>query len=480
MPPRKSLLLFAFVIWTGCAGAAPRSDEPQAPELEPAAVAKPLPKTEEPSLPVPVERPEQPPVVSSPAPSKPLGDGIIRRRSEDGPLILAQPDAKSERVVIQAVLPAGLRFESDDNCGIGWLLAVLLGRATDGLAAGQLAQEIEKGKGTLGGVWGMNYIGLRADFPAAEGRRAAELLCDCLMHPVFPEEEVSRARQAALRRIRAGREDPSALSFFLLAENLYRKHPYRLSAQGMLGSVARLDAERLAEHWKSIFHPRRLVVSVVGGDAGGIADLTGRLCAAGEKKPAEPPAVALEPPLAKSIEIVRHLAAENAAAWIGFPGVTVGSPDRDAIEVLMTLLSGPDGRLGRELCGDKPPALEVSGYFLDGIEPGYLAFGLTCAPAKLDGALAALRQQLSRAAKDPVDEEELKSAKKHLIESQAKAWGRAPDRALMLALSELYGLGFSWAADFENRIQSVTAGQLSAVASRYLRLDHSVTSIVRP
>src|SRR5690606_9661558 len=118
---------------------------------------------------------------------------------------------------------------------------------------------------------------------------------------------------------------------------------------------------------------------------------------------------------AHSREAYRFVDREQAHLIIGFPGVTLGDPDRHALEVLTTILGGQGGRLFVELRDRRALAYRLSALSFEGVEPGYIGVYLACSPDKLPAAVAGIRVELDRLAAEPVSAEELERAKRYLV-----------------------------------------------------------------
>jgi len=405
---------------------------------------------------------------------------LVRRRLRQGPLVLVERVPDSGLVAIRAALLGGVRLENERNNGIHNLIAALLTRGTRRLGAAELASEVDRLAGTLEGFSGRNSIGLRADFPARHFERALQLTCQCLVEPSFPADQVKRERKLVLEQIRARQDDLAGLAFDLFAATLYRRHPYRLSPLGTRQSLLGLDHERLAAYWKRFFHPRRLVVAVSGDvDAGRVQELVGRWCRVKRRDDFRPPRLPLEPAPTRERRLVRYRDRQQAHLVLGFLGTRLGASDRYALDVLMAVLTGQSGRLFLELRDRLSLAYALSGFSLEGVEPGYLAFYLATDPRRLEEARDALRRQLREIAGAGASAGEVERAKRYLAGSQLVARQRTSTRALEMLFGELYGTGQQW-RDYPERIMAVTPEQVRRAARRYLRLQAAVEVVVRP
>ncbi len=408
---------------------------------------------------------------------------IKRVAIDNGPMVIIQEDHSNALVSMHAVLPGGVRYETDADNGINNLLAAMLTRGTQSHDARELAEEMDRMAGILEGFSGRNTIGLRADIPARHFERALELLCDCLLNPTFPDREVKRERQLALEEIRARDDNPAGTAFDLFTSTLYRKHPYRLPTLGTLQSVAGLKQRKLVEYWSKHFSARRMVLSVVGDvDSERVVSMVRDRCTS--KAKGAPSVIRgsfpLEPPAKKIRTAVKIRTRAQTHLVLGFRGTTMSSADRYPLEVLLAVLAGQGGRLFVELRDRLSLAYTVSAFSMDGIEPGYIAVYLACDPGKADQAVTAVKRELGRLIEKPASQTELKRAQRYLVGNQAISLQRASSRSAALAFCELYGLGYLSYQKYPARILEVNTGDLSRIAKKYFKLDAYTLAVVRP
>src|SRR5262249_60873831 len=150
-----------------------------------------------------------------------------------------------------------------------------------------------------------------------------------------------------------------------------------------------------------------------------------------------------------------------------------GDPDRDALEVVSTILSGMGGRLFTELRDKRSMAYSVTSMAVEGLDPGYFATYIGTSPDKKDAAEAAREVELQRLVDTPVTAAELDRAREHLVGPHEIGLQRNAARAMLLALDTAYGLGLDNFEHYDDRVWAVTAADLQRVAARVRRRDQS-------
>jgi zinc protease len=407
---------------------------------------------------------------------------ITRVKIKNGPLVLIQEDHTNALVSMRGVFLGGVRYETPASNGINNFLAGMITRGTSSRSAEDIAREMDAIAGSIDGFSGRNTLGLRAECPSRYFNRALDLFADCLLNPAFGEKELKRERELVLEEIRSREDNLAGLAFDLFASTLFSSHPYRMPVLGTRQSVVGIRQKNLKEYLRKHFTPDRMVLSVVG-------DIDGRQVIRRIKKlftvkkpreKAKAPTIRLDPPPKKIRRAVRHRSKAQAHLVLGFMGATLSSKDRYALEVLMAVLAGQGGRLFVELRDRMSLAYAVSGFSLEGIEPGYVAVYLGVDPNRVDEAVEAVRDQLHQAVTRPLKKAELDRAKQYLIGIQAISLQRTSARATALAFNELYGLGHLAHRKYPEHILKIKADDVARVAKKYLKLKAYTLAVVRP
>jgi len=154
--------------------------------------------------------------------------------------------------------------------------------------------------------------------------------------------------------------------------------------------------------------------------------------------------------------------------------------------VLVAILGGQSGRLFAELREHQALAYRVSAHSIEGIDPGFVAIYLSCAPEKLEAAVAGVRNELARlrqgaeGVQGAVTAAEVERAQHYLIGAHQIAMQRRAAVANAIAYHEAYGLGWQSWASYDAAIRAVTPAQVAAAVASYLRSDRAITATVRP
>jgi zinc protease len=416
------------------------------------------------------------------ASSRASESGVIETKLPSGARLLVLPEGGAGVVAMRAVFLGGQRYEDVRRAGINNLLASLLTRGTASRSGDDIARDVEGMAGALGGFSGRNTVGIAGEFLARDADHGLELLADCVLHTRFREPDVERERRRVLEQLRTEADHPSVVAFRAFHEALYPRHPYRLPLLGEARSVATLTRRALTDWQQRYLQPDQMVLAVVGDvDPTHIHEVASRLFpsaaarAIDTPKPA-PDALVEDGPR----QVWESLDKRQAHVVYGFPGTTLLSKDRFALELLSTVLGGQSGRLFLEVRDKRGLAYRVSASSVDGIDPGYFAIYVATSPENLAVAVAAIEDELEKLRTKPIPKEELDRSKRYLIGAHEIGLQRRSALAATIAFDVAYGLGADAHRHYADDIERVTPAELQRVAARYLDRRRAVIATVRP
>ena len=180
------------------------------------------------------------------------------------------------------------------------------------------------------------------------------------------------------------------------------------------------------------------------------------------------------------MQVFRYQNKQQAHVVYGFPGTTVNDPDRFALEVLATILSGQGGRLFVELRDKRGLAYRVSAFSVEGVDPGYVAVYIATSPENLAVSVSGIEDELGKIANAPVPKAELERAKRYLVGAHEISLQRRAALASTLAFHECYGLGWDEYRRYAPGVLAVTAADVQRVARRFLDPARAIIATVKP
>lgn len=159
---------------------------------------------------------------------------------------------------------------------------------------------------------------------------------------------------------------------------------------------------------------------------------------------------------------------EQAHVVVGFLGACIQSPDRYALRVGNSLLSGQGGRLFRRLRDELGLAYAVTSACVEGLDPGYLAGYLATAPENAERARLALLAEFENLARGEIFARELEEARRKLVGSFEISLQENAFQAAQMALDEIYGLSSRSFETFAREVFGIPAEAVSQALGRYV------------
>ncbi|HAN31764.1 MAG TPA: insulinase family protein [Myxococcales bacterium] len=425
---------------------------------------------------------------TAPAPNKDIVDGIERIDLPSGDVLLVRNDGSNVPVVsLRVATLAGLRAESVETSGQGRLMSELLTRGTTLRSADQISLATEAMASDISGFSGRNSMGMTLHCMTRNLEPSLDLLFDSLRDAQVPEMELEVARKAQLQDIAHASDAPARIAFRAALEALYGDHPYALDTLGTKQSVCALSRNdllstlrgRMASGRDQRGRPR-LVWSAAGDvNADNLAERIAEACPARDTELLVPTAAQAPYPQQK-VEVRRQADKAQAHVVLAFPGTHLDHPDRFAMGVLTTVLSGQGGRLFLQLRDKQSLAYTVSAMSSEGIDAGHLAFYIGTSPDKVQEALTGLYHQIDLLVQHPISKQELARATQQLAGSHAIGLQRSGARAATLCFNELYGLPRDAWSDWLDQMLSVSLEDVQRVAQSYLTVGRHVEAILAP
>jgi len=408
----------------------------------------------------------------------------------NGLRLLVKEDHRLPFVEIRAVLRGGVLAEHPANNGVTLLLAKMLLQGTTSRTAEQIASETESMGGSIDSYSGNNSLGVNAEVLSNDFHAGLNIVADVLLHPCFPAEAFEREREMQLSAIRAQRDQLLQSGGRQMRRALFGTAGYGLDVNGTEENVAKLTVHDVQAQYAALFAPAHCVLSIFGDVK------TDEVRGAIEEKFGAWKAECRQHPAGEDSEEKRQQDAggtflgiqrvtdtrdkKQAVLLIGYPGTTIYSEDRYALELLQEALSDLGSRLFTRIRERLGLAYYVGAQNFLGLTPGYFAFYTGTEPEKLPLVEAEMLQEAAALRTAGLTAEELKRAKAKVVGQKKISRQDLGNYAMVSALDELYGLGFEHSDREDAKYEAVTLDDVKRVAAKVLIEDRFVISVVKP
>ena len=326
--------------------------------------------------------------------------------------------------------------ETVANNGLTQLTSKLLIKGTKTRTGEEIARQIESLGGHLDSFGGNNSFGVSSEVMSGDFDAGLSLVADVLLNPVFPAPEFERERQIQLAGIKMQRDHLLKSAGIGMRRAMFGDASYGLDAFGTEASLAKIAAGDLKKFHQELTVPNNCVIAIFG-DVRAKAVQAAVAKAFGKWRPGGEALAKI--PIAKPLGEIKRVAEirdkKQAVLLIGFPGTTLKSEDRYALELLQEACSDLGSRLFMRIREKLGLAYYVGAQNFLGLAPGYFAFYCGTAPEKVELVEQELLREAELLRSEGLTAEELKRAKAKII-GQRK-----------IARQELGGLAMTTALD---------------------------------
>ena len=399
----------------------------------------------------------------------------------DGPRVITARLPAARSVSIAAYVKAGSRLEAPEQTGMAHFLEHLTFRGTAAYPTTRaLSEAVEGVGGSFNAATDREATVYWVRVPRRETERAMTVLGELICRPSLDPAEIDREREVIVEEIRGYLDDPAEYAQILFQQAMFGPTALGREICGEEADVRALPADGIRGFWASTYRPANAVVSVAGDlEHTEAVDLAERLFERGNG-------------VARGFEAAPSLPAgqriltgrrdtTQAQLCLGVPALPRDHPDAWALAILNVLLGdGMSSRLFLSLVDRDALAYDVGSGIVEYADAGALQVTAGVDPGRVGRALDAILRELATLRDEPVDDDELRKAKAYL------------SGGLELRMEETRHLA-SWIGGQEalhdrvltldealDRIERVTAADVSRLAGELFRNDMLRLSVVAP
>ncbi|MGB3415241.1 MAG: pitrilysin family protein [Mesorhizobium sp.] len=411
-------------------------------------------------------------------------------RLDNGMEVVVIPDRRAPIVTHMVWYKAGSADEPPGKSGIAHFFEHLMFKGTTNHKAGEF-------DAAIAAIGGSNNAFTSYDYTAFHETVTPEALgemmgyeADRMRNLILSDEVVATERDVILEERRSRIDNsPDALLDEEVNATLYQNQPYRIPVIGWKQEIEQLnrtDAKAFYDHY---YTPNNAVLVVAGDvDPQTVKQLAEQTYGKLARGPDLPPRIRPVEPEQKAARTVtlrdpRVSVPSFSTQWVVPSYHSQKNGEAEALDLLSEILGGGSrSRLYQQLVVKKGIAASAGASFqgtmLD--DTSFVVYGVPRGDAKLADVEAAVNAEVARIATDGVTADELEKAKNRLVRSMIFARDR------QAAMANIYGATLATGgtvADVEQwpeRIRRVSAGQVKAVAVRYLGMDHATTGYLLP
>ncbi len=398
-----------------------------------------------------------------------------RAELSNGLVVIFHENHANPTVSIQGLVKAGALFDPARTSGLSSFVASMLDRGTRTRTAYQQAEALESIGASMHFDSGPETVTFSGDSLSEDLGTVLSVLADALRHPAFAQDQVEKARDELVVRVKISNENTAYVASRAANEILYPSgHPYRRSAIGTEDSLRAVTRADLAAFHAAHYGPDTTILVMAGDvDPDSTIQDVRRSFLDWPKlvKPAPfivPGAPALEH---SERRVVRMKGKSQVDVVFALPGVSRTDPGYYAAMLANFVLGGGSlsSRLMDNLRDKQGLVYGVYSNLTAGVGAGPIQIRAGSNPLNAGRTAEGIIEQVTRMHAEGPTETELEDTVSYLTGVFPVRLETNSGVASQLLGAELYGLGMDYIERYPAVIRGVSLEETRAAARKHLR-----------
>lgn len=402
---------------------------------------------------------------------------------DNGLRIIVWPDHDIPNVVMYNYVRAGGRNEYPGITGLSHFFEHMMFNGTERRAQGEFDETMEAAGGANNAYTSKDVTVYQNWFPRSALEIVFELEADRLTNLNIDPDVVESERGVVYSERRTRYENDNFGRLYLeMNATAFIAHPYQFPVIGWPSDIENWTQEDLESYFKTYYAPNNLTMVFTG-------DITAEevfLLAAkyfGPIPAQDPPQRirTVEPEQFGERRIVVEADAPTPLLHMVFHAGSATGPETQPLNLLLKILvDGSSSRLHRAFVEDEQIALSVSGFQMEGFDPGLVYFYLTLPPdADIDAVESRLLEELGRIANDGVTEAELTKARNIMMADFWRGMATINGKASALGNAEVFLGDYERAFTLPDELAAITPSDLQGVAADIFQRNKMTVGTLR-
>ncbi|MGD2067201.1 MAG: pitrilysin family protein [Gemmatimonadota bacterium] len=367
----------------------------------------------------------------------------------------------------------GAAHEPPHRMGGSHLLEHMVFKGTERRTPRDIALALESLGGSLDAYTSREHTSFQARVLDEHLPDALDVLADITLSPTLRGEDLALEREVVLEEIATVQDTPDDLVFEIHAERLWRGHPYGHSILGTPETVASFPVEELRALHASRYRGRNLVVAAAGhvshDDVVARAERLFGTVAEGERT-----APVVEPEGTERGEQSVERPSAQTHVVFGTDAVPRADPRRYPLVLLSAAFGGGmSSRLFQRVREELALAYSVYSFHSFHARSGLLGVYVGTRPDWADQAVAAIREEYERLAREGLSTVELEQIKRQVKGQIMLSLETPGGRLYRLAGFALYDEPYQGLDQLLARIDAVSTDEAAMVAADFFDPERS-------
>ena len=414
--------------------------------------------------------------------AKPVSlNGIRETKLANGLTVLTKEVHTAPVAYFSVWYKAGSVNEQLGQSGMSHLLEHMMFKGTTTRKPGEISALLQQNGADFNATTSFDRTNYFETLASDRLDMAMKLEADRMSNSLFNEAEHQKEMSVVRSEYEGGENDPSTALTKALRLAAYQVHPYRWMTIGFRSDIENIDRDEMYAYYQKNYVPNNATIVIVGDfDTNNALAMVQKYFGSIPRKPITPSFITPEPQQIGERRVTVRRAGTVNQVQIGYHIPAFGDPDRYALDVLETVMSG--GRTARFFGALVQSGLASSADAYDyGLrDPDLLTLDASAQPDKTNAELeAALLAEVEKLKSAPIAADELKR-----VLNQAEAgyiYGRDSVQSQGAQLGENAMRGdWRYGETYLDNLRKVTPADVQRVAQKYLVKDNRTVGYFEP
>ncbi|MBI1785796.1 insulinase family protein [Candidatus Sumerlaeota bacterium] len=345
-----------------------------------------------------------------------------QRRLSNGMPLLLRENHDVAVATADVWVRTGAADEPRHISGISHFLEHMLFKGTDRFKTGEIEREIENAGGVCNAGTSYDFTHYYITLPAENIGRGIEMLGEMVRASALDAEELEKERLVILEEYRRKQDNPAAMLYEDVYEQLYETGPYHLPVIGTEETIRSISRAQMADYYSRHYGPQSAALVITGDvDEAAIAESAEKIFG-GIIRPYDPLVREPEP---TRIARAKKFHREKPTGGELYFALACGAPSAREIGKIIPLDlaqfilgQGRGSNLFQEIKEKRRLASSIGCYYSMQRYDSIFMVSATCEPKQREEMSGAIRGELDRFAREPIPEAQFNRAKRLLASAQ--------------------------------------------------------------
>ncbi|MBI3933229.1 MAG: insulinase family protein [Acidobacteria bacterium] len=403
---------------------------------------------------------------------------LRKQKLSNGLTLLTESMPHVRSVSLGIWLNSGSRQESPQRGGITHFIEHMVFKGTQTRTAEQIARSMDSIGGHLDAFTAKECVSFSTVVMDQHFTQALDVLSDLVLNPLFDPGDIKKERSVVLEEIKSEEDNPEYLLHELFTQQFWKNHPLGRPILGTRQTVAAFDRNAVQDQFAKVYYPNNMVIAVAGHlDHKRVADLVHKRF--GGLTPQDHRPGQRRPVIQTHITLKNREFLEQAHLCLGVPSYPLAHERRYACYVLNTLLGGGmSSRLFQKIREKQGLVYSVFSELTPYRDTGGLLVCAGTSPVSVPRVITSIMEEFRDLKENPVSAEDLQRAKDQLKGSIMLSLESTSSRMSNLARQQMYFGRFVSLDEMIQKIEAVTAEELTAIAREFFRTDRIALTVL--